>query len=267
VWRAIRARVGLDECRLGVTGAAQIAPEVVAFFRSLDLPLVEGYGMTESTVGATMNQLGQERLGTVGRPNSGMELKLAEDGELLMRGGNIMQGYYKDPAGTAAAIDADGWLHTGDVATIDADGYVRIVDRKRELIITAGGKNISPANLENLLKRCPLVGQAAVIGDRRSFVTALLVLDPDAARVWAGRHGQSGAALAELAQEPDLVAELARAVDAANEQVSQAEQIRKFKVLPTEWTAESGELTPTLKLKRRVIAERYTDDIEDLYRR
>jgi long-chain acyl-CoA synthetase len=267
VWRAIRARVGLDECRLGVTGAAPIAPEVVAFFRSLDLPLVEGYGMTESTVGATMNPLGEERLGTVGRANSGMELKLAEDGELLMRGGNVMQGYYKDPAGTAAAIDADGWLHTGDVATIDADGYVRIVDRKKELIITAGGKNISPANLENLLKRCPLVGQAAVIGDRRSFVTALLVLDPDAARVWAARHSLAGASLADLAADPDLLAELERAVDAANQQVSHAEQIRKFKVLPTEWTAETGELTPTLKLKRRVIAERYTDDIEDLYRR
>jgi long-chain acyl-CoA synthetase len=223
--------------------------------------------MTESTVGATMNQLGEERLGTVGRPNSGMELRLAEDGELLMRGGNIMQGYYKDPAGTAAAIDADGWLHTGDVATIDADGYVRIVDRKKELIITAGGKNISPANLENLLKRCPLVGQAAVIGDRRSFVTALLVLDPDATRVWAARHSLGGASLAELAADPDLRAELGRAVDAANQQVSHAEQIRKFKVLPTEWTAETGELTPTLKLKRRVIAERYIDDIEDLYRR
>jgi long-chain acyl-CoA synthetase len=267
VWRAIRARVGLDECRLGVTGAAPIAPEVVAFFRSLDLPLVEGYGMTESTVGATMNQLGEERLGTVGRANNGMELRLAEDGELLMRGGNIMQGYYKDPAGTAAAIDADGWLHTGDVATIDADGYVRIVDRKKELIITAGGKNISPANLENLLKRCPLVGQAAVIGDRRSFVTALLVLDPDATRVWATRHSRPAASLAELATDPDLVAELDRAVDAANQQVSHAEQIRKFKVLPCEWTTETGELTPTLKLKRRVIAERYTDDIEDLYRR
>src|SRR5205085_5807128 len=159
VWAAIRARVGLDQCRLGVTGAAPISPSVVAFFRSLDLPLVEGYGMTESTVGATMNPLGQERLGTVGRPNAGIEMKVADDGELLLRGGNVMQGYYKDPTGTLAAVDEDGWLRTGDVATIDADGYVRIVDRKKELIITSGGKNISPANLENLLKRHPLIGQ------------------------------------------------------------------------------------------------------------
>src|SRR5262249_42455568 len=161
----------LDQCRLGVTGAAPIAPSVVAFFRALDLPLVEGYGMTESTVGATMNPIGQERLGTVGRANSGLELRGADDGELLLRGGNGRQGYDKDRAGPAAAIDADNWLQTGDVATIDADGYVRIVDRKKELIITAGGKNVSPANIENLLKRCPLIGQAAVIGDRRPFIS------------------------------------------------------------------------------------------------
>ena len=202
VWRAIRARVGLDQCRLGVTGAAPISPSVVEFFRSLDLPLVEGYGMTESTVGATINPLGEERLGTVGKANAGLELRVADDGELLMRGGNIMLGYYKDPAGTAAALDRDGWLHTGDVATIDADGYVRIVDRKKELIITAGGKNISPANLENLLKANPLVGQAAVIGDRRSFITALIVLDPDASRAWASAHGLAGLSLSELAGHP-----------------------------------------------------------------
>src|SRR5438105_742988 len=222
VWNAIRARVGLDQCRLGVTGAAPISPSVVAFFRSLDLPLVEGYGMTESTVGATINRLGEERLGSVGKPNLGLELKLAEDGELLMRGGNVMQGYYKDPAGTAAAIDRDRWLHTGDVATIDEDGYVRIVDRKKELIITAGGKNVSPANLEGLLKRNPLVGQAAVIGDRRSYLTALIVLDPDAARAWAAVHGVSADYLHELAKHPRMRAAMQSVVDSANAEVSQA---------------------------------------------
>jgi long-chain acyl-CoA synthetase len=267
VWMTIRSRVGLDQCRLGVTGAAPISPSVVAFFRSLDLALVEGYGMTESTVGATMNRVGQERLGSVGQANSGMELRVAVDGELLMRGGNVMQGYHKDPAGTAQAIDADGWLHTGDVATIDADGYVRIVDRKKELIITSGGKNVSPANIEGLLKRSPLVGQAAVIGDRRSFITALIVLDPDAARIWAARHARSGASLVDLARDAELLADMQAAVDAANAEVSQAEHVRKFKVLPVEWTAESGELTPTLKLKRRVIAERYAREIEALYNR
>jgi long-chain acyl-CoA synthetase len=266
VWAAIRTRVGLDQCRLGVTGAAPISPGVVAFFRALDLPLVEGYGMTESTVGATMNPVGQERPGSVGKPNAGLELKVADDGELLMRGGNLMQGYYRDPAGTAAAIDGDGWLHTGDVATIDTDGYVRIVDRKKELIITSGGKNISPANLENLLKRNPLIGQAAVIGDLRSYLTALIVLDPDVAYAWAVRHGLGGASLAELARNPEVVDEVQRSVDQANSEVSHAEGIRKFHILPVEWTAESGELTPTLKLKRRVIAECYASEIEDLYR-
>jgi len=266
VWGAIRARVGLDQCRLGVSGAAPISPNVVEFFRSLDLPLVEGYGMTESTVGATINPLGQERLGTVGKPNAGLELRLAPDGELLMRGGNVMRGYYKDPQGTAAALDSDGWLHTGDVATIDADGYVSIVDRKKELIITAGGKNISPANLENLLKRTPLIGQVAVVGDRRPYVTALIVLDPDAARAWAATHGLGGMSMGDLARHPDVVAEVQRGVDRANESVSQAEHVRRFRILPVEWTAESGELTPTLKLKRRVIAERYAADIEELYR-
>jgi len=265
VWAAIRAQVGLDQCRIGVTGAAPISPEVVAFFRSLDLPLIEGYGMTESTVGATINPIGEERLGTVGKADAGVELKVAQDGELLMRGGNVMQGYYKDPAGTAAAVDADGWLHTGDIAEIDADGYVRIVDRKKELIITAGGKNVSPANIEGLLKRNPLVGQAAVIGDRRPFVSALIVLDPDAAGVWAARHGLADVRLPDLAHHPDLVAEIQRGVDAANAEVSQAEGVRKFRILPTEWTAESGELTPTLKLKRRVIVERYAADIDALY--
>ncbi len=266
VWLAIRARVGLDQCRLGVTGAAPIAPTVVAFFRALDLPLVEGYGMTESTVGATVNPLGQERLGTVGKANPGLELRVADDGELLMRGGNVMLGYYKDPEGTAAAIDADGWLHTGDVATIDADGYVRIVDRKKELIITAGGKNVSPANMENLLKRNPLVGQVAVIGDRRPFLTALIALDPDVARAWAARHGLASLPLVDLTRNPDLLAAVQEVVDLANAEVSQAEQVRKFRVLPKEWTAESGELTPTLKLKRRVIAETYAKDIDALYR-
>jgi long-chain acyl-CoA synthetase len=265
VWHAIRARVGLDQCRLGVSGAAPISADVVGFFRALDLPLVEGYGMTESTVGATLNPLGQERLGTVGKPNAGLEVKLAPDGELLLRGGNVMRGYYKDPEGTAAAIDADGWLHTGDVATIDADGYVTIVDRKKELIITAGGKNISPANLENLLKRNPLIGQVAVVGDRRPYITALIVLDAEATRAWAALHGLGGLSLAELAQHADVLAEVQRGVDQANEQVSQAERVRRFRILPVEWTVDSGELTPTLKLKRRVIYERYAQDIQNLY--
>jgi long-chain acyl-CoA synthetase len=265
VWAAIRARVGLDQCRAGVTGAAPISPDVVEFFRSLDLPLVEGYGMTESTVGATINPIGEERLGTVGKPNQGLELRVAPDGELLMRGGNVMRGYYKDPEGTAAAIDPDGWLHTGDIASIDADGYVRIVDRKKELLITSGGKNVSPANLETLIKRHPLVGQVMAVGDRRPYIAALVVLDPDTLRAWAAAHDLRGVPLSELTVHARVHEEVQHAVDAANTQVSQAEAVRKFVILPVEWTAESGELTPTLKLKRRVVLERYAAEIEALY--
>jgi long-chain acyl-CoA synthetase len=182
-----------------------------------------------------------------------------------MRGGNVMRGYYKDPEGTAAAIDPDGWLHTGDIASIDADGYVRIVDRKKELLITSGGKNVSPANLETLIKRHPLVGQVMAVGDRQPYIAALVVLDPDTLRAWAAAHDLRGVPLSELTVHARVHEEVQHAVDAANTQVSQAEAVRKFVILPVEWTAESGELTPTLKLKRRVVLERYAAEIEALY--
>jgi long-subunit acyl-CoA synthetase (AMP-forming) len=265
VWYAIRAKVGLDECKVGVTGAAPISPDVIEFFRAIDIPLVEGWGMSECTVGGTRNELGEERLGTVGTSNYGTELRVAEDGELLLRAGNMMKGYYKDPEKTAEAIDSEGWLHTGDIARIDEDGYVTIVDRKKELIITSGGKNISPANIENLLKQHPLIGQAAAIGDRRSYITALIVLDPDVAPAWARAHGIESDSLAQLAAHQRVVAEIAKAVDAANEHLSRAEQVKRFKVLPEEWTVESEVLTPTLKLKRRVINQKYAREIEELY--
>jgi long-chain acyl-CoA synthetase len=265
VWYAIRAKVGLDECRGGITGAAPISPDVIEFFRAIDLPLVEGWGMSECTVGGTINELGRERIGTVGTRNFGVELKVAEDGELLLRGGNIMKGYYKDPDKTAETIDSDGWLHTGDIARIDDDGYVTIVDRKKELIITSGGKNISPANIENLLKQHPLVGQAAAIGDRRSYITALIVLDPDGAPAWARSRGIEFRSIADLASDQRVLAEVQKAVDAANQHLSHPEQVKRFKLLPDEWTVESEVLTPTLKLKRRVVNEKYAEEIASLY--
>ena len=265
VWYAIRAKVGLAECRGGVTGAAPISPEVIEFFRAIDLPLVEGWGMSECTVGGTLNELGKERIGTVGTRNFGVELRVAEDGELLLRGGNVMKGYYKEPDLTAETIDAEGWLHTGDIARIDDEGYVTIVDRKKELIITSGGKNISPANIENLLKQHPLVGQAAAIGDRRSYIAALIVLDPDVAPAWAKAHGIEFRNLAELASDARVVAEIEKGVAAANEHLSRPEQVKRFKVLPEEWTVESDVLTPTLKLKRRIVSQKYAREIEELY--
>lgn len=267
VWKAVLARVGLDEASYGITGAAPINVEVIEFFQALGLRLWEGWGMSECTVGGTHNPIDDLHNGSVGRPNPGVEMRIAEDGELLMRGGNVMKGYYKDPELTAQTVDSEGWLHTGDVAEIDADGFVKIVDRKKELIITAGGKNISPANLEALLKRHPLIGQAAAVGDRRPYVSALVVLDPEVAPVWARKAGIDFTSLAELAQHPAVRAEIEKAVVEANRHVSNVEGIKRFTILPVEWTAESEELTPTLKLKRRVIVEKYRQQIEEMYGR
>jgi len=264
---AIRAKVGLEDIEWAITGAAPINPDVIEFFQALEVNLWEGWGMTECTVGATYNPLERIKNGTVGISDPGVEMKIAEDGEVLLRGGNLMKGYYKDPEQTAETIDADGWLHTGDVGTIDEDGYLRIIDRKKELIITAGGKNISPANLEALLKQHPLVGQVAVIGDRRPYVTALIVLEQEVAPVWARKAGIQFASTADLATNPAVEAEIQKAVDETNRHVSNVEGIKRFTILPADWTPETEELTPTLKLKRRVINQKYADAIEEMYSR
>jgi long-chain acyl-CoA synthetase len=267
VWMAIRTKIGLDQLEWGITGAAPINPEVIEFFQALGIKLWEGWGMTETAVGATYNPLERIKNGTVGIADPGVELKIADDGEILVRGGNVTRGYYKDPEKTAETIDRDGWLHTGDVGELDADGYLRIVDRKKELIITAGGKNISPANLEALLKQNPLIGQAAVIGDRRPYLSALVVLDPEVAPVWARKAGIPFTSIAELAEHPAVHDEVQKAVDEASRHVSQVEGIKRFTILPVEWTAESEELTPTLKMKRRVVSQKYAREIEEMYSR
>jgi long-chain acyl-CoA synthetase len=265
VYSKVRRRLGLDQCDLPVSGAAPIAVDTLDFFAGIGLPIFEGYGMTEDSGPATVNTRSFHRPGTVGRPMPGVEVKLADDGELLIRGGNVAVGYHKEPVKTAETFDADGWLHTGDIATIDADGFVSIVDRKKELIITSGGKNISPANLEALLKRHPLVGQACVIGDAKPYLVALIVLDGDVAPAWAARNGVAFKGLAAFSKEQRVVAEIQHAVDDANQHVSNVESIRRFEVLPFEWTVDSEELTPTLKLKRRVVSTKYAEEIERLY--
>ena len=263
--QAILARVGLEECQQAVTGAAPIDPGIIEFFQALGLSMTEGWGMTELTCAATLTSLDRVRNGTVGYAYPGIEVRLADDAEILVRGPIVMKGYYRDPEKTAEAIDAEGWMHTGDIGTIDDDGYVRIIDRKKELIITAGGKNISPANVENQLLQQPLLGQACVVGDRRSYITALLVLDAEVALVWARQRGIDPTSMAELARHPEVLAEVHREVAAANEHLARVEQVKRFAVLPVEWTAETGELTPTLKKRRRVIIERYSPEIEELY--
>ncbi len=262
----IRRRVGMDECVLAVSGAAPIAPEILEFFLAVGLNMAEGYGLTENTAGAVLTPPDRPKPGTVGPPMPGVEVRLGDDGEVLLRGGNVTAGYYKEPAKTAETFDAEGWLHTGDIGEIDDEGFLRIVDRKRELIVTAGGKNVSPANLENLLKRHPLIGQACVVGDRRRHIAALVVLDPETAVAWAKRNGlPEGVTTQELAADERALAEVQRAVDEANQHVSQAEGIKRFVVLPSEWTVETDELTPTLKLKRRVIHDKYAAEIDSLY--
>jgi long-chain acyl-CoA synthetase len=261
----LRRLLGLDRVRLGLCGAAPASPDLFEYFHALGVPLLEGYGQTESTGVISASRMGRARIGTVGEPLAGVEVKIAADGEVLTRGPHVFQGYFKDPELSAATVDADGWLHTGDIGVLDADSYLKIVDRKKELIITAGGKNISPANLEASLKTIGLVGQAAAIGDNRKFVSAILVLDPESAAVWAAQHGLEGASLPELAAHPDVVAEVQRGVDEVNKQFAQVEQIKKFTLVGEEWLPDSDMLTPTSKLKRRGVNARYAAEIEAMY--
>jgi long-chain acyl-CoA synthetase len=265
VYSKMRHAIGLDRCVLAGTAAAPISTDTLQFFAGIGLPLVEAYGLSEDSGPATINPPDRIKLGTVGLALPGVEVKLAEDGEILVRGGNVSPGYYKDKAQSAETFDSEGWLHTGDIGTIDRDGYVRVIDRKKELIITAGGKNISPANLENLVKQHPLVGQVCVVGDRQPFVSALIVLDAEVAPGWAASNGLAFSSVAEFSREPRVNAEVQRAIDDANQQVSRVERIKRFTILPTEWTLDSEELTPTLKLKRRVIHQKYADEIDALY--
>jgi long-chain acyl-CoA synthetase len=264
--RPARQLLGLDDLRVGVTSAAPIPVEVLQFFRSAGVPLSELYGMSESTGPMTWDAV-RVKPGTVGRAIPGMEVRLADDGEVIGRGGNVFRGYLDDPERTAETVDADGWLHTGDIGVLDDEGYLRIVDRKKELIITAGGKNVSPANLEAALKAQPLIGQACAVGDGEPYMAALLVLDPDVVPAWAASNGATGTTLAELASDPIVLAEIEREVALANERFSHTEAIREFTVLPDEWLPDTEELTPTMKLKRRGIAQKYAREIAALYDR
>jgi long-chain acyl-CoA synthetase len=250
---ALKARLGLDESRWFVVGAAPMPVDVLEFFAARDIHICEVWGMSEMSCIVTTNRPGATKFGSVGQPIDGMEAWIADDGELLVRGPLVMAGYRNRPDLTAQAVDADGWLHTGDVARIDDDGFVWIVDRKKELIINAAGKNISPANIEALLKSSgPLIGQACVVGDRRPYIVALVVLDPDTA---AGLDPA----------DSDVVARVQEEVDAANGHLSRVEQIKRFRVLSGEWLPGGDELTPTMKLKRRPIAEKYAGEIDALY--
>jgi len=261
----IRGLLGLGEAVSVFSAAAPLPPDVAAFFAGLGMKILDVYGMTETTGAFTANTPAEFKLGTVGRPYAGMEVAIAGDGEILARGPLTTPGYLNRPDLTEALIDPDGWLHTGDIGAIDADGFVSVTDRKKELIITAGGENIAPAAVENALVAHPLIGQALAYGDRRPYVIALLTLDGEAAPAWARARGITAGSLAELASDPQVLAEVAAGVAAANERLAQVQQVKQWRLLPVEWTAETEELTPTLKLKRRVVHAKYADIIDSLY--
>jgi long-chain acyl-CoA synthetase len=261
----IRGMLGLDRVTWAGSASAPMPLETARFFAGLGMPIYDVYGMTETCGGATACGPEQFRLGTVGRAHPGVEVALADDGAILVRGPINAGGYHKRPDVTAQLVDADGWVHTGDIGTIDDDGFVSVVDRKKELIITSSGKNIAPSNIENHLKESPLVGHALAYGDGRPYVVAILTLDPEIAPIVAGQLGLPDTDLAALAKAPEILARVQEVVDAANARLSRPEQVKRWSLLPVEWSAETAELTPTLKLKRRVVHDSYAEVIDALY--
>lgn len=262
----LRERLGFGDLRWAVSGAAPIPKETLAFFAGIGIPIAEVWGMSELSCVATVSHPREARLGSVGKLLPGLEGKLADDGEFLVRGPLVMKGYRKEPAKTAEAIDADGWLHTGDILEADAQGYLRVVDRKKELIINAAGKNMSPANIENsILAACPMVGVMITIGDGRPYNAALMVFDADSVGPYAAQRGLSDASPAALAADPEIVAQIAAGVAAGNAKLSRVEQIKRFRILPTLWEPGGDEITLTMKLKRKPITMKYAQEIEQLY--
>ncbi|MGV3760408.1 MAG: AMP-dependent synthetase/ligase [Actinomycetota bacterium] len=264
VGRLLRRQLGLDKARMLSSGAAPVHPDLLRWFHGIGLPIAEGYGQTEVTLCTTLNPVGAIKVGTVGKPIPGVEVRIAPDGEILVKAPNVCAGYWGRPDATAELIDPDGWLHTGDLGVLDAEGYLRISGRKKDLIITAYGKNISPSEIETALRHEPLISQAVVVGDDRPYLTALLTLDADAVAQWAHAQGRTMTVEA-LIDDDDLRAEIAAAVERVNAKHSHAEGIRRWRLLPADLTVAAGELTPTLKVKREVVTTVYADLVEEMY--
>lgn len=264
-FRKLKERLGFDRVRLAFSGAAPISPDVLRFFQGIGVPLREGYGMTEGTGVTCSNQGDRVRIGTVGQPLPGVEVKIAEDGEILFRGGNVFQGYFKDRQATAEALQ-DGWMHSGDVGELDPEGNLKITDRKKDLIITGGGKNIAPQNIENQLKFSPYINDAVVIGDRRKYLVAIIVIDEDNVVKFAQDNKIQYTTYASLTQHPEVRKLIQREVDTVNKTLASVETIKKFTTLPKKLYEEDGEVTPTLKVKRKYINEAFQDLIEAMYR-
>jgi long-chain acyl-CoA synthetase len=260
----IRERFGLDQCQLALSAAAPLNPDLIWFFHSIGIKITEGYGQSEDNGPTTWNPPDAVKIGTVGTALPGMEVKIAEDGEILARGGNVMAGYYKDEAATKDAIDADGWLRSGDVGEFDEHGYLKITDRKKDLIITAGGKNVAPQEIENRIKFHHLISQVVVIGDRRPFLTALVTLDEEKAPAWASGQGIEGD-VAAIANHERTLKEIEGAINDVNRNLAKVEGVKKFRVLERDFLQEENEITPTMKVKRKQINENYGGAIEDMY--
>ncbi|WNG85638.1 long-chain fatty acid--CoA ligase [Mycobacterium sp. ITM-2016-00317] len=264
VYGKLRAALG-GHCHAAISGGAPLGARLGHFYRGVGLSIYEGYGLTETSAAITVNRVGDLRVGSVGKLLPGNSMRLGEDGELLVKGGVVFQGYWGNEAETDAVF-TDGWFHTGDLGSIDDDGFLTIVGRKKEIIVTAGGKNVAPALLEDRLRAHPLISQAMAVGDQQPFIAALITIDVEAFPAWKERHGKdAGAGVAELAGDPDLHAEIELAINDANQAVSKAEQIRKFRILAVDFTEDTGELTPTMKVKRKVVAEKFAAEIDALY--
>ncbi|HEX2073301.1 MAG TPA: long-chain fatty acid--CoA ligase [Geodermatophilus sp.] len=267
VYGKLRAALG-GRCMGAISGGAPLGERLGHFFRGIGVTVYEGYGLTETTAAASVNHDGAFRIGTVGRPLPGVAAAVADDGEILIRGGIVMRGYWKNEQATAEAIDADGWLHTGDIGEIDGDGFLKITGRKKEILVTAGGKNVAPAVLEDRLRAHRLVSQCIVVGDQRPFIGALITLDAEALPAWLESKGKpADTRIEQLRDDPVLLAELDAAVAEANKAVSQAEAIKKYRVLTTDFTEANGTLTPSLKLKRAVVMKEFDQEVEALYSR
>ena len=266
VYGKLRDALG-GKCELAISGGAPLGSRLGHFYRGIGVTIYEGYGLTETTAAFAVNTIGFQKVGSVGRPLPGNTVRIADDGEIQLRGPVVFDGYWRNEDATAESLD-DGWFRTGDLGSVDEDGYITISGRKKELIVTAGGKNVSPAGLEDQLRAGALISQAVVVGDQKPFIGALITLDPEAFDRWKSEHGKdSDATAADLQKDPDLVAEIDAAVADANRSVSHAESIKKYRLLPHDFSEESGELTPTMKLKRNVITKTYADEIESIYAR
>lgn len=265
VFRKLKERLGFDRMRVAYSGAAPISPDVLRFFQAIGVNLVEGYGQTEGAGVTTLSRIGNVKFGTVGQPLDGVKIKIAEDGEILVNSPGVFKGYFKNPEETAETIK-DGWLHSGDVGAIDSNGYLTITDRKKDIIVTAGGKNITPQFIENKLKASLYINDAVVIGDRRKFLSSLIMIDEDNVVKYAQDHKVQFSTYKDLTRSDGILKLIKREVDQVNETLARVEQIKRFTILPKKLYEEDGEVTPTMKVKRKYVNEAFSDLIEAMYR-